>query len=94
MSHTRAQGHTSNVFDVRWATGNTQLYSAGNDGQILRYDVEGGSSPVGRYLHDDAVHKISLQPENSDVFVSASHDFTLKLWDARASDRAQVAFWP
>eukprot|EP00667_Euglena_gracilis_P000902 EG_transcript_902 len=77
-------GHSSNVFCTALADGNRFIVSCGNDGKILRYDVEQTPAPIAEYLHEDSVHKVSIHAEDPNVFISASHDFTLKLWDVRA----------
>eukprot|EP00668_Euglena_longa_P034440 GGOE01044251.1.p1 GENE.GGOE01044251.1~~GGOE01044251.1.p1 ORF type:complete len:757 (-),score=129.14 GGOE01044251.1:341-2611(-) len=75
-------GHLANVFCTVWADNNRCILSCGNEGKILRHDVE-QPAPIGEYVHEDSVHKVSVHPEDANVFVSASHDFTLKLWDVR-----------
>jgi len=76
-------GHSSNVFSTQWTPDARHVFSTGNDARVLRFDVE-RQDFIDEYAHEDAVHKVSFHPDDPHVFISASHDFTLKLWDLRA----------
>jgi WD40 repeat protein len=39
--------------------------------------------------HDDAIQSMSLMPESNKVFLSASLDGTVRLWDVRSADACQ-----
>lgn len=40
---------------------------------------------VGMYYHDDPVYGLHVHPENSNVFLTASDDGKVLLWDIRTS---------
>ncbi len=40
------KGHQSNIFSLAWSANNRYLFSAGNDSQILYYDVEHSNLPI------------------------------------------------
>ena len=43
------------------------------------------------YYHDDPVYGLNVHPEDSNVFVTASDDGRVSLWDIRASSSSGMA---
>eukprot|EP00667_Euglena_gracilis_P005026 EG_transcript_5058 len=79
------QGHTGIVLCAVWDWDNRHVASCGTDEAICHFDPSQSSSPIHRFEeHDDVVQKVSFRPEDSNLFVSASNDSTLRLWDCRA----------
>lgn len=76
--------HKSNIFCTVFDNENRHLFSAGNDNMALRHDFETGET-VGMYYHDDPVYGLHVHPEDSNVFLTASDDGKVLLWDIRAS---------
>jgi len=89
-------GHKSNVFCTVFSNDNRSLLSCGNDGLILQHDIEYSpqlpeeimadnkihSSNCFQY-HNGPVHKVSIHANDGNVFISASDDTTVVLWDLR-----------
>lgn len=46
---------------------------------------------VGMYYHDDPVYGLNVHPEDSNVFLTASDDGRVSLWDIRASSFSGMA---
>ncbi|KAJ3372678.1 hypothetical protein GGF31_001703 [Allomyces arbusculus] len=78
-------GHLANVFHAVLNPEERFLISCGSDGYIYRHDVESESTlPLDRLAgHEDAVHRVSLHPNQTSVILSAGDDGTVKLWDLR-----------
>eukprot|EP00906_Rhabdomonas_costata_P032465 RCo045735 len=85
------RGHTGIVLCAVWGASNQHLLSCGTDETILRFDVNSSSNTfVNQFTdHSDVVQKVAFQPFSSEVFVSASADSTVKLFDCRAGTSAQ-----
>ncbi len=76
------KGHVSNLFCVEFDSTNRHLYSCGNDGFLLQYDLEHDvlkrksviSSIIAsdvNLAHENAVMKLSISPENDSVVLTA-----------------------
>lgn len=76
--------HKSNIFCTIFDNENRYIFSAGNDSVALRHEFETGET-VGMYYHDDPVYGLNVHPEDNDVFLTASDDGRVSLWDIRAS---------
>ncbi|GAA5903266.1 hypothetical protein JCM6882_008122 [Rhodosporidiobolus microsporus] len=89
------KGARSNIFSVAFSCDGKKLFSAGNDATILCFDLEASSStfpapltdgvpPIDVWLdHDDSIMGLSCHPSNPSLFLSASSDGTLRLFDTR-----------
>eukprot|EP00668_Euglena_longa_P031463 GGOE01040667.1.p1 GENE.GGOE01040667.1~~GGOE01040667.1.p1 ORF type:complete len:333 (+),score=65.79 GGOE01040667.1:48-1046(+) len=78
-------GHSGIVLCAVWDWDNRHVVSCGTDEAICYFDPSRDSAPICRFEeHDDVVQKVSFRPEDSNVFVSASNDSTLRLWDCRS----------
>ncbi|KAJ3045982.1 hypothetical protein HK097_001076 [Rhizophlyctis rosea] len=98
------RGHCSNIFSVAFDCTDRFLYSCGNDGMLLQYDVSRSSKAIVAanqgpsfdctslsISHDDAAMKVSPHPFQSNVVLTAAWDSTIKLHDFRhPSDRCQA----
>ena len=83
---TYSGAHVSNVFCVAANSSTTKLYSCGNDGFLVFYDVASGKQEI-KLAAEDAILKLSLQPGgNENVLLTASHDCTIRMWDTRTRD--------
>lgn len=76
--------HRSNIFCTVFDIENRHIFSAGNDNQALRHDFSTGEI-IGTYYHDDPVYGLNVHPEDSNVFLTASDDGKVLLWDIRSS---------
>ncbi|KAL9953099.1 hypothetical protein ACROYT_G040459 [Oculina patagonica] len=76
--------HRSNIFCTVFDNDNRHIFSAGNDNQALRHDFTTGET-VGMYYHDDPVYGLNIHPEDNNVFLTASDDGKVMLWDIRTS---------
>ncbi|GAA6033883.1 hypothetical protein JCM8097_000385 [Rhodosporidiobolus ruineniae] len=89
------QGAKSNIFSISFSCDGSKVFSAGNDTAILCHDLETASSsfptplhngarPTDVWLdHDDSVMSVACHPSNPALFLSASSDGTLHLYDTR-----------
>lgn len=78
------EGHKNAVLDLRWLD-ETHLITAGADKSILYWDAATGER-LRKFQHDKIVNAIdcgSGENSNPHLFVSASDDKTVKVWDAR-----------
>ncbi|KAJ3187967.1 hypothetical protein HDU85_006360 [Gaertneriomyces sp. JEL0708] len=93
-------GHASNIFCIAFASTDHTFYSCGNDGVLLKFDLEYSSEPITNALkgpssnpvdvvlaHEEAALRLSVQPLHDNILLTAGQDFTVKLWDMRCSDR-------
>jgi WD40 repeat protein len=78
-------GHHSNIFCAIFDSDNQHIISGGNDQMICYFDLERASSAPRDTLeyHSGAVYNVSLCPSNDNVFLSASEDKMVCLWDIR-----------
>lgn len=76
--------HRSNIFCTVFDNDNRHIFSAGNDNQALRHDFITGET-IGTYYHDDPVYGLNIHPEDNNVFLTASDDGKVMLWDIRTS---------
>ena len=86
------RGHRANIFGITFTPDSRRILSCGLDAGILMYDLEtsgGGREmrpPLRSFVgHQSSVHRVSLLPGSNDVFLSASNDRTVRLFDARCS---------
>ncbi|CAI2161797.1 15510_t:CDS:10, partial [Funneliformis geosporum] len=80
------KGHTSNIFCTIFDSTNRHVLSCGNDKLIIYHDLEHESEfhvPDTFTGHKDAVQSVAFDPFNDHLFLSASQDGTVKLWDIR-----------
>eukprot|EP00993_Chasmostoma_nieuportense_P006981 NODE_766_length_1887_cov_20.698295_g713_i0.p1 GENE.NODE_766_length_1887_cov_20.698295_g713_i0~~NODE_766_length_1887_cov_20.698295_g713_i0.p1 ORF type:complete len:620 (+),score=135.06 NODE_766_length_1887_cov_20.698295_g713_i0:28-1860(+) len=82
-------GHSGIILNAVWDMFNTHTLSCGTDETILRMNVETGQCVNKWVEHDDVVQKVSYQPQSPHLFLSASADSTVKLWDGRCGTQPQ-----
>lgn len=72
--------------DVKWSHSqhDTIIATAGSNGRIVLYDLRRPEVEWSR-LHEHArqVHRLAFSPFGAQLFLSASHDATTRLWDLR-----------
>eukprot|EP00698_Gefionella_okellyi_P006278 TRINITY_DN15663_c0_g1_i1.p1 TRINITY_DN15663_c0_g1~~TRINITY_DN15663_c0_g1_i1.p1 ORF type:complete len:324 (-),score=54.64 TRINITY_DN15663_c0_g1_i1:27-998(-) len=73
----------SRVNIVVWGPDNDHVITCSDDGMLSVYDAESGKKTQSVQAHDRAVNKIQLSYDKS-MLLSASTDYTAKLWDARS----------
>ncbi|KAM9060769.1 DDB1- and CUL4-associated factor 5 isoform X1 [Sarcophilus harrisii] len=80
--------HHSNIFCLAFNSGNTKVFSGGNDEQVILHDVE-SSETLDVFAHEDAVYGLSVSPVNDNVFASSSDDGRVLIWDIRESPHGE-----
>ncbi|CAB4411884.1 unnamed protein product [Rhizophagus irregularis] len=83
------KGHHGNIFGTVFDSTNRHVLSCGNDKLIIYHDLEHESVSKTFLGHEDAVHSIAFDPFNDNLFLSASQDGTVKLWDIRCNFQCQ-----
>nr|DBA14247.1 TPA: hypothetical protein GDO54_005244 [Pyxicephalus adspersus] len=76
--------HHSNIFCLAFNSGNSKVFSGGNDEQVILHDVETGET-LDVFAHEEAVYGLSVSPVNDNVFASSSDDGRVLIWDIRES---------
>ncbi|XP_055990335.1 DDB1- and CUL4-associated factor 5 isoform X2 [Sorex fumeus] len=79
--------HHSNIFCLAFNSGNTKVFSGGNDEQVILHDVESETLDV--FAHEDAVYGLSVSPVNDNIFASSSDDGRVLIWDIRESPHGE-----
>lgn len=82
------EGHSSEGYGLGWSKFESNiLISGSNDKRICVWDINSSFSKVNPLItyddHTGIVEDIVTSPENSNVFYSASDDFTIKIFDLR-----------
>ncbi|KAM3852977.1 DDB1- and CUL4-associated factor 5 isoform 1-T1 [Vipera latastei] len=80
--------HHSNIFCLAFNSGNTRVFSGGNDEQVLLHDVQSGET-LDVFAHEDAVYGLSVSPVDDNVFASSSDDGRVLIWDIRESSQGE-----
>jgi WD40 repeat protein len=97
------RAHESNVLAANFSPDGHTLASAGADGKIRLWTAQGqpllsfppprpgyaGQGDLVEPSHDGAVYGLAYSPDGR-LLASASHDNTLKLWDARTGQELRV----
>ncbi|KAI8926337.1 WD40-repeat-containing domain protein [Entophlyctis helioformis] len=94
MIHT---GHVSNIFCIQFDSSGHYLYSSGNDGFLLKFDIESTAAAAASQqgytastlvaAHEAACLRFSIDPANDDLVLTAGQDGCIRLWDLRVSSR-------
>ncbi|KAF8853057.1 DUF1900-domain-containing protein [Acephala macrosclerotiorum] len=93
------RGHTGPVLDTDWSPFNDSLIASGSDdGKVFIWQVPQGFSlysdadepqdvaPLSKLAgHSRKVGQVLFNPAAENILASASGDYTIKLWDVRAS---------
>ncbi|CAH1791672.1 unnamed protein product, partial [Owenia fusiformis] len=74
--------HHSNIFCIAFNNDNTNVFSGGNDEQVIVHDATTGETKD-VFLHEEAVYGLSADPNNSSVFASACDDGRILVYDIR-----------
>ncbi|KAI7907105.1 WD40-repeat-containing domain protein [Cokeromyces recurvatus] len=73
--------------DVKWGNNatKTKIATAATNGAIILWDLNRIGRKAERVIteHSRAVNRISFQPDNGNILLSASQDGTMKCWDFR-----------
>uniref|UniRef100_A0A7M4G330 DDB1- and CUL4-associated factor 5 n=4 Tax=Crocodylus porosus TaxID=8502 RepID=A0A7M4G330_CROPO len=80
--------HHSNIFCLAFNSGNTKVFSGGNDEQVILHDVE-STETLDVFAHEDAVYGLSVSPVNDNIFASSSDDGRVLIWDIRESPHGE-----
>ncbi|CAF4883482.1 unnamed protein product [Rotaria sp. Silwood1] len=89
--------HLSNIFSIKFDNQNRRIISAGNDEQILVHDIEKqyqglnidhADELVDVFLESSPVNSLSVQPQHNDVFIAATEDGHIHLYDLRSASSA------
>jgi centriolar protein POC1 len=79
--------HSLPVFSLEYDSENKQLLSGARDAQIKVWRI---TETINLAAHMFAVNKILSIPEH-DIFISASMDKSIKMWDAKSLDLLSIA---
>jgi U3 small nucleolar RNA-associated protein 15 len=78
---------------VKWPADGTNIISSSDDYSVQRWDLSVGvsiwnsmKSDSQSQRHGDYVRSIDAHPTDTNIFVSASYDHTVKIWDARQAN--------
>ena len=77
------------IKDVQWMHGSfdRKVVTAAANGQIVLYDLDREGYESSRlHQHNRQVHRLSINPVESGLLLSASQDSTVRLWDLRTSE--------
>eukprot|EP00092_Neocalanus_flemingeri_P103635 GFUD01132648.1.p1 GENE.GFUD01132648.1~~GFUD01132648.1.p1 ORF type:complete len:334 (+),score=99.27 GFUD01132648.1:66-1067(+) len=74
--------HRSNIFCLGFDSGNTRLYSGGNDEQVIVHDMN-TRQPLDYFPHEEPVYGLSVHPTNHNLFLTACSDGRVLLYDLR-----------
>jgi WD repeat-containing protein 22 len=87
------KGHESNIFSIEFDSSAKRLFSCGNDGLILQYDLTSAAVYSKTTLasdvalgHSSAILKLSVCPNQDSIFLTAGQDGEIRLWDNRTDD--------
>lgn len=72
--------------DVTWSHSqyDTVIATAASNGRIVLYDIRRPDVELSRlHEHSRQVHRLAFSPFGAQLFLSASHDATARLWDLR-----------
>ncbi|CAI2171753.1 15599_t:CDS:10 [Funneliformis geosporum] len=77
--------------DVKWGNVSTKnkIATAATNGSIIIWDI-GNDRKITE--HSRAVNRICFSPTNGLILLSASQDYTMKLWDLREPEPAKFTF--
>jgi len=88
-THQMKTEHLSNIFCTIFDNETKHIFSAGNDEDVVRHDIERAEA-VGHYTHVEAVYCVALPNDGSNVFASAGECGAVFLWDVRTPEEEQV----
>lgn len=88
IQQSSATEHDNIVSSVCVCHGNSRAVSASHDNSIKIWDLESFSSVHTFTGHKDVIHCVCSHPTQSEVFLSASRDGNICLWDTRKSKPA------
>ena len=74
--------HESNIFCLDFDWENRKVFSGGNDASVIVHDLE-TSKPLEFYRHEEPVYGLSVNPLNSNIFLTACSDGRVLLYDLR-----------
>ncbi|XP_065067254.1 DDB1- and CUL4-associated factor 5-like [Rhopilema esculentum] len=81
--------HLSNIFCTVFDNETRFVFSAGNDEDVIRHDVNRDEA-VGHYGHEEAVYCVALPSDCSDIFATAGECGVVFLWDVRAPEEERI----
>ena len=80
---TRMTGeHESNIFCLHMDREKTKVFSGGNDASVIVHDLV-TTKPLEFYRHEEPVYGLSVNPLNSNIFLTACSDGRVLLYDLR-----------
>lgn len=79
------KGHSANIYSTLFLHDEHKIISCGLDQQVMLYDLGAGYNFAEQKFngHTGPVHRLSLVTGAPFIFMSASEDMTIRLWDIR-----------
>ncbi|TRM60627.1 WD40-repeat-containing domain protein [Schizophyllum amplum] len=92
------RGAISNIFNIAFSATNKYIFSGGADEMVMQYDFTTASTLLsamrtrpsmyanGQYDNNASIRDISCHPYNDEIFISASEDGRIVMYDARTAN--------
>ncbi len=77
------KGHSNSVLDLAWSRDSTVIYSCGADRTLCIWDVPECTRVRRYHNHENIVNDLDASTIGSELIVTASDDFSVRLWEPR-----------
>ena len=76
-------GHLSNVFSIVFDSTSRSMFSSGNDGMLLKFDIESNDSNAVDVVKAHSLACLKVTMVSDDVLLTAGQDGAISKWDMR-----------